>query len=63
MIKVWDRAQGLAVVGPNAGVTFRGNGMATANNFFVKPTQCSGQQKRTIAVSVTGTATLKKAGC
>lgn len=63
VIKVWDSAQGLAVVGPNAGVTFRGNGMAAANNFSVEPTQCSGQQKRTIAVSATGTATLKKAAC
>ena len=63
VIKVWDSAQGLVIVGPNAGVTFRGNGMAAASDFSVKPTLCSGQQKREIAVSATGTASLKKAAC
>lgn len=63
VIKVWDSAQGLVIIGPNAGVTFRGNGMASASNFSVKPTSCSGQQKRVIAVSATGTTTLTKAAC
>ena len=63
VIKVWDRAQGLVVVGPDAGVTFRSSGMASANNFSVKPSSCSGQQKRLISVSATGTATLKKDAC
>lgn len=64
VIKVWDSVQRLAVVGPSAGVTFQGNGMAVAaSNFSVKPTGCSGQQKRLVSVSATGSATLSKAAC
>lgn len=63
LIKVWDSAQGLVIVGPNAGVTFRGNGMASASNFSVKPIGCTGQQRRVITVSATGATTLSKAAC
>nr|WP_298108207.1 GspH/FimT family pseudopilin [uncultured Pseudomonas sp.] len=64
VIKVWDSAQGLAVSGPNAGVTFRSNGMAgAASNFAVTPSGCSGKQKRAIAVSVTGSSTLGQDVC
>lgn len=64
VIKVWDSAQGLAVAGPNAGVTFRSNGMAgAASEFSVTPGDCSGQQRREITVSVTGSSTLNRDAC
>lgn len=64
VIKVWDSASGLAIVGPNTGLTFLGSGMASsASNFSVKPSNCSGKQKRQIAVSVTGAVTLKPENC
>ncbi len=64
VIKVWDGVQGLAIVGPNAGVSFRSNGMAgAARNFSLTPSGCSGQQKRDISVSVTGSNTLRKDAC
>lgn len=64
VIKVWDSVQGLAVVGPNAGVTFRSNGMAgSASNFAVTPSGCSGKQRREITVSVTGSSSLDKDAC
>lgn len=64
VIKVWDSAPGLAIVGPNAGVTFLGSGMiGSASSFSVKPGNCSGEQKRLIELSTTGAATLRKGGC
>lgn len=64
VIKVWDSVQGMAITGPNAGVTFRNNGMVTATgNFGVTQSSCTGQQKRTLAVSATGTTTLAKVNC
>ena len=64
VIKVWDSVSGLAIVGPNAGVSFLGSGMASsASNFSVKPSSCSGEQKRLVTVSVTGAATVSKAAC
>jgi type IV fimbrial biogenesis protein FimT len=64
VIKVWDRASGLAIVGPNTGLTFLGSGMvSSASSFSVKPGNCSGKQKRRIAVSATGAATLTPENC
>ncbi|MGQ7959169.1 GspH/FimT family pseudopilin [Pseudomonas sp. SP16.1] len=63
VLKVWDRAQGMAVAGPNAGVTFRGNGMASATVFSVKPTACTDTQKRVIALSATGATSVTKDAC
>ena len=63
VLRLWDTTQELAVVGPNAGVTFESSGMASASSFSVKSTSCSGQQKRVISVSVSGAAALKKDAC
>lgn len=63
VLRVWDSAQGLVVAGPNAGVTFRGNGMADAGEFSVKPTACTGEQKREISVSATGASSVSKGAC
>lgn len=64
VIKVWDSAQGLAIVGPTAGVSFRSNGMASAaSEFSVTPSGCSGKQRQEITVSVTGSSTLGKDVC
>lgn len=64
VIKVWDSAQGLSIVGPPAGVRYRSNGMASsAGKFSVTPSGCSAQQKRKIVVSVTGSSTLDKDAC
>jgi type IV fimbrial biogenesis protein FimT len=63
VLRVWGRAQGLAVAGPNAGVTFRGNGMASATVFSVKPTACTDTQKRVITVSATGATSVTKEAC
>ena len=64
IIKVWDAASAITLTGPNAGVTFRPNGMTTASgDFTVTASGCTGTQTRTIAVSATGTTKLDKAGC
>jgi type IV fimbrial biogenesis protein FimT len=63
VIKVWDSVQGMAVTGPNAGTTFRSNGMAATTNFAVTQSSCTGEQRRTLAVSATGTTTLSKVSC
>lgn len=64
IIKVWDAASAITLTGPNAGVTFRPNGMTTASgNFTVTAAGCTGTQTRTIAVSATGTTQLTKTGC
>lgn len=64
VLKVWDSAQAMVVTGPNTGVTFRSNGMVAASgSFSVKPSSCTAQQRRTIAVSLTGSTTLDKATC
>lgn len=64
VIKVWDSASGLAIVGPNPGLTFLGSGMASSvSSFSVKPSNCSGKQKRLITVSITGAVTLTPESC
>ena len=63
VLKIWGTTQGLAVVGPSAGVTFEGSGMAGASSFSVEPSNCNGQQKRVISVSATGAAALKRDAC
>lgn len=64
VIKVWDSVTGLAVAGPNAALTFKSNGMvATAANFAVNTPSCTGQQKRTLSVTLIGTTTLAKVDC
>jgi type IV fimbrial biogenesis protein FimT len=64
VIKVWDSVQGMAITGPNAGTTFRNNGMVTAaSNFVVTQSSCTGTQKRKIEVSATGATRLYKDNC
>jgi len=66
VLKVWDPVQGTVVTGPNAGITFRSNGMsssAAAESWSVTDSSCSGDQKRTISVNITGSATLSKGAC
>ena len=63
VLKVWDRAEGLVVAGPNTGVTFRGNGMASASVFSVKPTACTDKQKREITFSATGASFVEPDNC
>ena len=63
VIKVWDSVQGMTITGPNAGTTFRSNGMASASSFAVTHSGCTDQQKRDLSVSATGTTTLEKVGC
>lgn len=63
VLKVWDRAQGVVVVGPNAGVTFRGNGMASVSELSVKPTACTDKQKRVITVTATGASSVQPENC
>ncbi|WP_439859697.1 GspH/FimT family pseudopilin [Pseudomonas sp. MBLB4136] len=64
VLKVWDSVQDSSITGPNAGITFRGTGLAAAaSNFSVTQSSCTGQQKRTLSVSVTGNTTLSKVNC
>lgn len=66
VLKVWDAIQGTVVTGPNTGITFRSNGMsssAATQNWSVTSSSCSGDQKRTISVNITGSATLSKGAC
>ncbi|ANI18354.1 peptidase [Pseudomonas citronellolis] len=64
IIKVWQSDSNLSISGPNTGVTFQGNGLSTAAaNFAITQSSCTGQQKRTISVLVTGAAKLDKKDC
>lgn len=63
VLKIWDPVQGVVVTGPNTGIIFRSNGMASAQNWTVTHSACSGQQKRTLSVSATGSTTLTKGSC
>jgi type IV fimbrial biogenesis protein FimT len=66
VLKIWAPVQGTVVTGPNAGITFRSNGMsssAAAQNWSVTDSSCSSNQKRTISVNITGSATLSKGAC
>lgn len=66
VLKVWDAVQGTVITGPNTGISFRSNGMsssAAAQSWSVTSSSCSGEQKRTISVNITGSATLSKSAC
>ncbi|MDF2076917.1 GspH/FimT family pseudopilin [Pseudomonas mendocina] len=63
VLKVWDPIQGVVVTGPNSGIVFRNNGMASAQSWTVTHSSCTGQQKRTISVNATGSTTLAKGDC
>ncbi|MGG2395983.1 GspH/FimT family pseudopilin [Pseudomonas sp. SH1-B] len=68
VLKVWDPVQGVVVTGPNTGIIFRSNGMTTAapgtdEDWTVTHSNCTGQQKRTLSVSATGSTTLEKGAC
>ncbi|MDR8014846.1 GspH/FimT family pseudopilin [Ectopseudomonas guguanensis] len=63
VLKVWDPIQGAVVTGPNSGIVFRSNGMASAQSWTVTHSSCTGQQKRTISVNATGSTTLAKGDC
>ncbi|AQZ34847.1 peptidase [Pseudomonas sp. LPH1] len=64
VLKVWDPVQGVVVTGPNTGVSFRSNGMASAaTNWTVTHSNCTGQQRRTLSVNQTGSTTLAKGAC
>lgn len=63
VLRVWDPIQGVVVTGPNTGITFRSNGMASTQNWTVTHSACTGQQKRTLSVNATGSTTLVKGNC
>lgn len=64
VLKVWDPVQGVVVTGPNTGVTFRSNGMASApSEWIVTHSNCTDQQQRTLSVNQTGSTTLVKGDC
>ncbi|MGP0172027.1 GspH/FimT family pseudopilin [Pseudomonas sp. NCHU5208] len=66
VIKSWDSAGSLVVEGPNAGLTFRPNGMTSAaatTVFSVNASTCVDQQKRKVEVSIIGTTSTTKVNC
>lgn len=63
VLKVWDPIQGVQVEGPNGGITFRSNGMASEQEWSITDSACTGQQKRTLNVNATGNTTLSKGNC
>ncbi|WP_152220444.1 GspH/FimT family pseudopilin [Pseudomonas sp. SCB32] len=64
IIKVWQAPSDVAIVGPNSGVTYQGNGMvSTATSLSVSQSSCSGKQKRTISVALSGLTKIEKADC
>ncbi|WP_132976019.1 GspH/FimT family pseudopilin [Thiobaca trueperi] len=65
ILRVWPALSGTATFTASTGqVTFRGTGQAAAAiTFTYTPTGCSGDQRRTIAVSAVGRATSSKATC
>ncbi|WP_243434850.1 GspH/FimT family pseudopilin [Pseudomonas sp. 30_B] len=64
VIKVWQAPSDVAVVGPNAGVTYQSNGMvATATSLTVTQSSCSGNQKRTLSVALSGLSKVEKVDC
>lgn len=64
VIKVWDPAAGAVIVGPTAGISFRGNGLSSsAEQWSVSPANCTGQQQRTLSVGATGSTSSTKGTC
>lgn len=66
VIKSWDGTGNMAVAGPNAGLTFRANGMTSADAttvFSVNASTCVNQQKRQVEVSIIGTTSTTKVNC
>jgi type IV fimbrial biogenesis protein FimT len=65
ILRVWPAMNGTATFTATAGlVTFRGTGQATAAiTFTYTPTGCSGDQRRTIAVTAVGRASSSKTTC
>lgn len=65
ILRVWPAMSGTATFTATAGlVTFRGTGQATAAiTFTYTPTGCSGDQRRTIAVTAVGRASSSKTTC
>ena len=64
VLKVWDAVQGATLAGPQNGVSFQASGMSGASStFLVSHSACSGQQRRQVAVAITGITTLSKVNC
>jgi len=64
VIKIWQSTPDVAITGPNAGVTYKSNGMVTAaSDFSVTQSSCSDSQKRTISVTLNGLSRIAKAAC
>ncbi|WP_161865020.1 GspH/FimT family pseudopilin [Pseudomonas yangonensis] len=68
VIKSWDGTGNMAVAGPNAGLTFRPNGMIVTTDdqpivLSVNASTCVNQQKRELKVSIIGTTSTTKVNC
>ncbi|MFV3306621.1 GspH/FimT family pseudopilin [Pseudomonas sp. NY15181] len=64
IIKVWQAPSDVAITGPNAGVIYQSNGMvSTATSLSVTQPSCSGNQKRTLSVALSGLSKIEKADC
>lgn len=65
ILRVWPAMNGMATFTATAGqVTFRGTGQAEAAiTYTYTPTGCSGDQRRTIAVTAVGRANASKTTC
>lgn len=64
IIKVWQSVPDVAIVGPNTGVTYQRSGMiSTTASFSVTQSRCTGSQKRTISIALSGLSKIAKADC
>lgn len=65
VLQVWDPPGGQPVVsGPAGGLSFRASGLPVAAvNFSIALAGCTGEQRRTIAVSATGRLNTGRAAC
>lgn len=68
VIKSWDSAGGMVVNGPDAGLTFRPNGMIVTSDdksvfLSVNASACVDQQKRQVEVTIIGTTSTTKVNC
>lgn len=70
-IRAWDALGGtLSLTGPSAGIEFLGSGLVNKGTidldspeFVASPSDCSGDQQRSIEISATGQVSSTKGGC
>jgi type IV fimbrial biogenesis protein FimT len=66
ILKVWEPLDSnVTITGASTTVTFNASGLTTAavSAFTVKPSTCTGDNKRTIELTITGRSTITRGAC